>query len=119
MTHSTTDDWMREGYDRGRESMREMASEQTVIYPEAHPDGVPPILPFSDTDRARALLSVLRRARQFVGEGGGADLPSELDFMLRTARQANLPASLYATIWELRGFCRGHISIANEVPLEK
>jgi hypothetical protein len=114
-----TDDWMSEGYDRGRESMREMASEQAVIYPEAHPGAVSPISPISDTDRTRTLLSILRRAHQFVGDGGDLDLPSQLDFILKHARQGNMPASLYETVWELRGFFRDHISIANEVPLEK
>jgi hypothetical protein len=82
--------------------------EQAVDYPEGHPDAVPPISPFSDVDRARLLMGVLRRAGRFVGEGGGPDLISRLDFMLGHARRGNMPASLYETIWELRCFFVEH-----------
>jgi hypothetical protein len=88
----------------------QMLSEQAVRYPEAHPGAVSPISPpFSDTDRARLLTSVLSRARRFVGEGGGPDLISQLDFILGHARQGNMPAELYETIWELRGIFREHV----------
>jgi hypothetical protein len=82
--------------------------EQAVNYPEAHPGVVSPISPFS---RARLLMSVLRRAGQFVGEGGGPDLISRLDFILNGARRGNMPASLYETIWNLRGIFGEHVII--------
>jgi hypothetical protein len=86
----------------------ETISEQAVGYPEGHPDAVLPISSISDGDRARLLMGVLRRAGQFVGEGGGPDLISRLDFMLGHARRGNMPASLYETIWELRSFFGEH-----------
>jgi hypothetical protein len=108
----TSDGWMRDGDYWKQESMREVVSEQAEGYPERHPDAVSPIS--SDIDRARLLVSIMRRARQFVGEGGGPDLPSQLDFILSSARKGNLPALLYEIIWKLRGFFREHV-IINDV----
>jgi hypothetical protein len=110
----TRDDWMRDGWTPAAESMEKYIpplSEQAVNYPEGHPDAGSPISPISDSDRVRALVSVMRRVSQFVGEGGGPDLPSRLDFILASARRGNLPASLYETIWELRAIFTEHVII--------
>lgn len=77
-------------------------SEQAVGYPEADCGDL-------STNRARLLLGILRQAGQFVGSGGGPDLISRLDFILSHARQGNLPASTYETIWELRGIFRERV----------
>jgi hypothetical protein len=108
------DDWTSPFYRRysRMESMEKYGhtlSEQALGWPDAHSHAVLPISSISDAGRALALVSVLRRAREFVGEGGEPDLPGQLDFILGSARRGNLPASLYETIWRLRGIFREHV----------
>lgn len=93
----------------------DLLSEQDVNYPEAPPGEVSPILPFSHSERMRALVGIFRRAGQFVGEGGGPGIISRLDFILSGARRGNMPASLYETIWELRCFFVEHVIIDSGV----
>ena len=88
-------------------------SEQPGCAPETWPDA-PPISLITPHERARALSMLMRRARECVGDGGGPDLISRMDFILKHARDSHLPASIYEKVWGLRCIFADHIISRNE-----